>query len=216
MVRLVYEKGVQHLISAMPKILSNYNDAKLIVAGKGGMLDDLRGQVDAMGLSSKVYFTGYLNAKQVQKMYKCADVAVFPSTYEPFGIVALEAMLAGVPTVVSDVGGLNEIVEHRVDGMKSYAGNPNSLADSILELLLNPELCDKVTKQAKIKVKNEFNWAKIAQDTYFTYEKAICQTMAERQAKQILQERAKKAKKAKGTENEITNLLSFKQRQAFA
>lgn len=60
------------------------------------------------------------------------------------------------------------------------------------------------------------NWAKIAQDTYFTYEKAICQTMAERQAKQILQERAKKAKKAKGTESEITNLLSFKQRQAFA
>ena len=214
--RLVYEKGVQHLISAMPKILDGYHDAKLIIAGKGGMLDELKAQVDAMGLGEKVYFTGYLNAKQVSKMYKCADVSVFPSTYEPFGIVALEAMLAGVPTVVSDVGGLNEIVEHRVDGMKSYAGNPNSLADSILELLLNPELCDKVTKQAKIKVKNEFNWAKIAQDTYFTYEKAICQTMAERQAKQILQERAKKAKKAKGTENEITNLLSFKQRQAFA
>ena len=125
-------------------------------------------------------------------------------------------MLAGVPTVVSDVGGLNEIVEHGVDGMKSYAGNPNSLADSILALLLNPELCDKVTKQAKLKVKNEYNWAKIAQDTYFTYEKAICQTMAERQANQMLQEKAKKTKKAKGTENEITNLLSFKKRQAYA
>ena len=95
-------------------------------------------------------------------MYKCADVSVFPSTYEPFGIVALEAMLAGVPTVVSDVGGLNEIVEHKVDGMKSYAGNPNSLADSILELLLNPELCNNITKQAKIKVKNEYNWTKIS------------------------------------------------------
>ena len=214
--RLVYEKGVQHLISAMPKILENYHDAKLIIAGKGGMLDELKAQAENMGLASKVYFTGYLNSKQVQKMYKCADVSVFPSTYEPFGIVALEAMLAGVPTVVSDVGGLNEIVEHGVDGMKSYAGNPNSLADSILALLLNPELCDKVTKQAKIKVKNEYNWAKIAQDTYFTYEKAICQTMAERQANQLLQERAKKAKKAKGTENEITNILSFKKRQAYA
>ena len=214
--RLVYEKGVQHLISAMPKILAGYNDAKLIIAGKGGMLDELKAQVETMGLGQKVYFTGYLNAKQVSKMYKCADVSVFPSTYEPFGIVALEAMLAGVPTVVSDVGGLNEIVEHKVDGMKSYAGNSNSLADSILELLLNPELCDRITKQAKIKVKNEYNWAKIAQDTYFTYEKAICQTMAERQANQILQERVQKAKKAKGTENEITNLLSFKKRQAYA
>lgn len=210
--RLVYEKGVQHLISAMPKILSGYHDAKLIIAGKGGMLDQLKEQVNAMGLGNKVYFTGYLNAKQVSKMYKCADVSVFPSTYEPFGIVALEAMLAGVPTVVSDVGGLNEIVEHRVDGMKSYAGNPNSLADSILELLLNPELCDKVTKKAKQKVKNEYNWAKIAQDTYFTYEKAICKTMAERQKEQMVQEKAKKEKK----ESEITSLLSFKKRQAFA
>ena len=196
----------------MPKILENYHDAKLVIAGKGGMMDELKAQVNAMGLGEKVYFTGYLNAKQVSKMYKCADVSVFPSTYEPFGIVALEAMLAGVPTVVSDVGGLNEIVEHRVDGMKSYAGNANSLADSILELLLNPELCDKVTKKAKQKVKNEYNWAKIAQDTYFTYEKAICKTMAERQKEQIVQEKARKEKK----ESEITNLLSFKKRQAFA
>ena len=208
--RLVYEKGVQHLISAMPKILEGYHDAKLVIAGRGGMTDQLKAQVDAMGLSNKVYFTGYLNAKQVSKMYKCADISVFPSTYEPFGIVALEAMLAGVPTVVSDVGGLNEIVEHRVDGMKSYAGNANSIADSILELLLNPELCDKVTKKAKQKVKNEYNWAKIAQDTYFTYEKAICKTVAERQKEQLVQAKAKKEK------GEITNLLSFKKRQAFA
>ena len=208
--RLVYEKGVQHLISAMPKILEGYHDAKLVIAGRGGMTEALQAQVEAMGLSNKVCFSGYLNAKQVSKMYKCADVSVFPSTYEPFGIVALEAMLAGVPTVVSDVGGLNEIVEHRVDGMKSYAGNPNSLADSILELLLNPELCNKITKKAKQKVKDQYNWAKIAQDTYFTYEKAICKTMAEKQKDQIAQEQAKKEK------GDITNLLSFKKRQAFA
>ena len=215
--RLVYEKGVQHLISAMPKILENYHDAKLVIAGKGGMLDELKAQVEAMGLGQKVYFTGYLNAKQVSKMYKCADISVFPSTYEPFGIVALEAMLAGVPTVVSDVGGLNEIVEHGVDGMKSYAGNPNSLADSILALLFNPQLCDSIAKKARAKVKNEYSWAKIAQDTHFIYQKAICQTMAERQAHQIAQENAKKEKKIKSVETEITNLISFnKKRQAYA
>ena len=87
----------------------NDNDAKLIIAGKGGMIDELKAQVDFLGLGNKVYFTGYLNSKQVQKMYKCADISVFPSTYEPFGIVALEAMLAGTPVVVSDIGGLNEI-----------------------------------------------------------------------------------------------------------
>ncbi len=215
--RLVYEKGVQHLISAMPKILDNYHDAKLVIAGKGGMLDELKAQVESMGLSQKVYFTGYLNAKQVAKMYKCADISVFPSTYEPFGIVALEAMLAGVPTVVSDVGGLNEIVEHGVDGMKSYAGNPNSLADSILALLFDHQLCDNIVKKAKAKVKNEYNWTKIAQDTHFIYQKAICQTMAERQANQIAQEKARKSKRIKHAETEITNLISFnKKRQAYA
>ena len=214
--RLVYEKGIQHLIAAMPKILSRYHDSKLIVAGKGGMLDELKAQVRNLNIENKVYFTGYLDSKQVCKMYKAADVSVFPSTYEPFGIVALEAMLAGVPTVVSDVGGLNEIVEHRVNGMKSYAGNPNSIADSILELLFNPQLCNNVVKQAKLKVKNEYNWTKIAQDTHFVYQKAICETMAERQAKQIAQEKAKKTKKAKNTEAEITSLLRFKKRQAYA
>ena len=214
--RLVYEKGVQHLISAMPKILNGYNDAKLVIAGKGGMMDELKAQAEALGLGNKVYFTGYLNAKQVQKMYKCADIAVFPGTYEPFGIVALEAMLAGVPTVVSDVGGLNEIVEHGVTGMKSYAGNSNSIADSILALLYDHALAATVSKNAKAKVKELYNWNKIAQDTHFVYQKAICQTMAEKQANQIAQESAQKAKKAKNTDTEITNLLSFKKKHAYA
>ena len=214
--RLVYEKGVQHLIAAMPKILSNYNDAKLIIAGRGGMMDELRAEASNLGLNDKIYFTGYLNSKQVQKMYKCADVAVFPSTYEPFGIVALEAMLAGVPTVVSDVGGLDEIVTHGVDGMKSYAGNANSIADSVTALLYDHQLATNVSKKAKQKVKDQFNWEKIAQDTHFTYEKAICQTMAERQAKQMLQEKAKKTEKAENSQKEITNLLSFKKRHAYA
>ncbi len=214
--RLVYEKGVQHLISAMPKILENYHDSKLVIAGKGGMIDELRAQANSMGLNDKVYFTGYLDSKKVQKMYKCADVSVFPSTYEPFGIVALESMLAGVPTVVSDTGGLGEIIEHGVDGMKSYAGNPNSIADSVLALLYDHQLADNVSKKARQKVKENFNWEKIAQDTHFTYEKAICQTVAERQAEQMLQEKAKKAQKAENTQKEITNLLSFKKKHAYA
>jgi len=214
--RLVFEKGVQHLISSMSKILEAYQDVKLVIAGKGGMFDELRAQTEYMGISDKVYFTGYLNGKDVQRMYKCADVAVFPSTYEPFGIVALEAMLAGVPTVVSDIGGLNEIVDHGVTGMKSYAGNSNSIADSILSLLYDQQLNAKVSKNAKAKVKELYSWNKIAQDTHFTYQKAICQTMAERQAKQIAQENADKTKKAKNTDAEITNLLAFKKKHAYA
>ena len=205
--RLVYEKGIQNLIAAMPKVLQHYHDSKLVICGKGGMIDELRHQANALGLGNKVYFAGYMNSKNVQKMYKCADVAVFPSTYEPFGIVALEGMLSGTPVVVSDIGGLNEIVDHGINGMKSYTGNPNSLADSILTLLFDPKLCETVTKNAISKVKKDYNWQKIAQDTHFTYQKAIAETMAERHAKQAAQEQAQKQlKKSK----DFSNLLPFR------
>jgi len=213
--RLVYEKGIQNLIAAMPKILNRYHDAKLVIAGKGGMIEELRQQVHALGIDNKVYFAGYMKGKDVQKMYKAADISVFPSTYEPFGIVALEAMLAENPIVVSDIGGLNEIVQHRENGMKTYAGNPNSIADSVLELLFDHQLCSNIVKKAKNKVRNEYNWNKIAQDTHFTYQKAICETMAERQRLQNEQEKVKKAKKLPG-ETELTNLLTFRKRQAYA
>jgi len=211
--RMVYEKGVQHLIAAMPKILEYYHDAKLVIVGKGGMIDDLRAQVHSLGIDQKVYFAGFLNSRKVP-IYQCADVAVFPSTYEPFGIVALESMLAGVPTVVSDVGGLGEIVNHGVNGMKSYAGNANSIADSVLSLLYNPELCANITKKARQEVRDNYSWAKIAQDTHFIYQKAICETMAEKQRKELQQAKAGKVRKSK---NEISKLIPFSRKnQAYA
>ncbi len=171
--RIVNEKGIQHLICALPKILEHYNDAKLVIAGKGPMFDELQDLAYRVGVAHRVYFVGFLQGNDVQKMYKNADVAVFPSTYEPFGIVALESMLAGVPTVVSDIGGLNEIVSHRVDGMKSYAGNANSIADSVLELLYNQELANQITKNASRKVKELFNWNRIAEMSVDVYTETI-------------------------------------------
>ena len=100
--------------------------------------------------------------------------------------------------------------------MKTYCGNPNSIADAILELLYDHKLCAEITKKAKNKVRNEYNWSKISQDTHFAYQKAICQSMAEKQKREIEQERARKTKKAKNTEKEITNLLDFKKRHAYA
>ena len=214
--RLVYEKGIQNLIGAMPKILNNYHDAKLVICGKGGMMDELKQETGSLSIENKVYLAEYCDSKQVQKMYKCADIAVFPSTYEPFGIVALEAMLAGVPTVVSDVGGLNEIVEHGVDGMKSYAGNSNSIADSVLTLLFDAKLCSAVSKNAVKKVKETYSWNKIAQDTHYVYEQAICQTEAQKQAEKLEQEKAEKTKRSQNPAKELTNLLTFRKRNAYA
>ena len=214
--RLVYEKGIQNLIAAMPKVLDRYHDSKLIICGKGGMIDELRQQVKYLGIDNKIYFAGYCDSKKMQKMYKCADVAVFPSTYEPFGIVAIESMLSGTPTIVSDVGGLNEIIEHGVTGMKSYAGNANSIADSVLALLFDSKLCANISQNAIKKVKENYNWSKITDSTYYVYQLAIGKTVQEKEEAMKLQLSANKTGKVKTIQKEIGNLLAFRKRNAYA
>ena len=202
----------------MPKILSNYNDAKLVIVGKGGMIDELKQITVNLGIQDKVYFTGYMAGNDVQKMYKVSDVAVFPSTYEPFGIVALEAMLGGTPTVVSDIGGLNEIVKHGETGLKSYAGNANSIADSVTQLLYDYDLSEKITKNAKLEVVQNFNWTKIAEDTRKLYEKAI---ISKKERMEVLNKKQEDSKKIiteeeinqKEEETTITKLLNFNERK---
>ncbi len=171
--RFVNEKGVHVLIDSVPKVLQYYNGAKFIIAGKGPQLEHLKAKANYMGVSHKVYFTGYIKDEELLKIYKCANVAVFPSFYEPFGIVALEGMVANVPVVVSDTGGLSGIVEHGVDGMKSYTGNANSLADSILEILHNPEKAEKMKENALKKVHSIYNWKVITDKTIEVYKGII-------------------------------------------
>lgn len=171
--RLVNEKGAHILLDAMQKILVYYHNVKLVIAGKGPQLDFLKEKAHVMGIFHKVYFTGYISDDNLNRLYKCVDVAVFPSLYEPFGIVALEGMMANVPVVVSDVGGLGEIVDHGVDGMKSYAGNANSLADSILEILFNPDKADEMKKKALEKIKTAYNWEVISAKTQQAYKEVM-------------------------------------------
>jgi len=174
--RLVQEKGVQVIIDAMPKIISKYNDVKIVIAGKGPQMDYLRHKAYEMGVAHKIYFTGYLDDDNLKKLYKCADVAVFPSLYEPFGIVALEGMVANVPIVVTDTCGLGEIVEHGIDGMKAFTGNANSLADCIIELLYNPSFAEKIKANALKKAKTQYNWEKISNETLQVYKEVLQQT----------------------------------------
>lgn len=174
--RLVNEKGAHILLDAIPKVLHHYNDVKFVIAGKGPQLDYLRSKAMAMNICQTVYFTGYLSDEDLNKLYKCADIAVFPSLYEPFGIVALEGMVANVPVVVSDTGGMGEIIYHGVDGMKAYTGNANSLADSILEILFNPDRAEEMKKRAFEKVSSIYNWDVISRQTASVYEEIITES----------------------------------------
>ena len=167
--RLVYEKGVHVLVNAIPRVLDKVN-AKFIIVGNGYMKEQLSGIVKNMGFAHKVMFTGFIDDDTLRKLQKCADVSVVPSLFEPFGIVALEAMAARSPVVVSDTGGLSEIVDHDMTGVKVYPDNPESLAWGITKVLLNDAYANLISTNAFQKIQEKYNWDKIAQQTETIYE----------------------------------------------
>jgi glycosyltransferase involved in cell wall biosynthesis len=167
--RLVYEKGIHVLINAVPKILEKVN-AKFIIVGSGYMKEQLLNIVRSMGLEHKVLFEGFLDEQTLLKLQKCADVSVVPSLFEPFGIVALEAMAAKSPVVASDTGGLSEIIEHDVTGVKVYPNNPDSLAWGITKVLLDENYRKRIRENAYKRVQEKYDWEKIAQQTKRIYE----------------------------------------------
>jgi len=170
--RLVYEKGVHVLVNSVPKVLTKTN-AKFIIVGNGYMRDQLANVVKGMGLAHKVLFTGFVDDETLRKLQICADVSVVPSLFEPFGIVALEAMAAKSPVVVSDTGGLSEIVNHDVDGVKVYTDNPDSLAWGITRALTDEAYANKLRTNAYKKVLEKYNWNKIAEQTKSIYETVL-------------------------------------------
>ena len=173
--RLVQEKGVHVLLEAIPRILAAEPKTKFVIAGKGPVLDSLRSQARQSGIAHHVYFTGYINDRSRNALYQAASVAVFPSLYEPFGIVALEGMAAHVPVVVSDTGGLGDIVEHEVDGLKCYPDNAISLADQVIALLADEVFAQKLAGRAMQKVKNQFLWQEIAGQTRNIYHQVLAE-----------------------------------------
>jgi len=167
--RLVYEKGIHVLVDAIPKVLEKVN-AKFVIVGNGYMKEHLSGLLDRMGLAHKTFFTGFVDCETLRSLQKSADVCVAPSLFEPFGIVALEAMAAKSPLVVSDTGGLSEIVEHDVTGVKVYPDNTDSLAWGITRVLLDENYANRLKNNAYRKVQENYNWDKISQRTKTVYE----------------------------------------------
>ncbi len=176
--RGTHEKGAHILIGALPRVRAQYHDAKLIIVG-GGNKDHLIRQALDMGVGRHVYFTGFVPDDTLLRIYKIIDIACFPSLYEPFGIVALEAMAASVPVVVSDAGGLKEVVQHDVSGTITYAGSSESLAWGITRLLKDPGHAQWMAGNALKRVREIFNWDRIATQTHQTYERVwseFCQS----------------------------------------
>jgi glycogen synthase len=180
--RMVPEKGVQVMIRAIPEILPAWNHVRFVIVG-GGNRSHLEQLAAELNVTDRIFFTGYVDDDTLLKLYKVADVAVYPSLYEPFGIVALEAMAAGVPVVVSDVGGFREVVDHGVTGLTAWTDNPDSLAWAILYLLKNPFSAKMMANNAYKKATEQFDWPSIARMTDSVYERVWAEYMASDWAK---------------------------------
>lgn len=167
--RLVREKGVHLLLEALARIGWEFPEAKLLIAGKGPQADELKGMAERLGIAKKVRFLGFVSDEQRNELFRMADVAVFPSLYEPFGIVALEAMAHGTPLLVADTGGLREIVRHGENGAMMYTGDVESLANQLRWLLGAPDVRRQLAQRALEDVRIKYDWADLARQTSEQY-----------------------------------------------
>jgi len=176
--RLVGEKGSHLIVDAAPGVLAAAPRAKIVVAGRGPLLETLERRVAGMGLGDRFYFTGFIPDAERDLLYRVADAAVFPSLYEPFGIVALEAMAARTPVVVSKVGGLAEVVEHNETGIHVHPDDPASLAWGIAHTLNHPDWSRARADNAYRRLGERFDWDGIAARTRDVYERVAAERRA--------------------------------------
>jgi len=173
--RLVYEKGHHILIKAMPRVLSAFPTAKLVLAGKGPLADHLHALAQDMGVADSIYFLGYITDAERNKFFAVADCAVFPSLYEPFGIVALEAMSLNCPVVASSVGGLAEVVRHNYTGTLVYPDDVDSVAWGITRALSEPDGVSAFAATAHKMVATKYSWDLAAVETRGVYQRVIAE-----------------------------------------
>lgn len=169
--RMVHEKGVHLIIQAMPKILEKYPSVRLLVAGKNG--EKYQPLASEHGVADRVEFLGYITDAERNTLYQIVDAAIFPSLYEPFGIVALEAMAAGANVIVSDVGGLREVVENGQNGLTVLPNDPDSIVWAVDQLFKDPVSAQRRCDLARRQVETLYNWHVIARHTLDVYRQII-------------------------------------------
>jgi len=167
--RLVYEKGFQLALDALPGVIERVENVRFLVAGSGTHEGELKAQAEQLGLSRHGMFLGWIGDDVLHSLYRIADLCVVPSIYEPFGLVALEAMASGCPCIVADTGGLREVVPsgERV-GLRFNGGDAEHLGVMIERLLIDLELRDRLVMEASEHVLR-FDWDDIAQRTRGIY-----------------------------------------------
>jgi glycosyltransferase involved in cell wall biosynthesis len=155
--RLEIRKGVDILLAAIKEFIKLHTsryDYLFVFAGKDCMeLHKYLSSEDTHIFKGRVLFTGEVSLIDRERLYSAADVVIFPSRYESFGLVPLEAFVYGKPVIGSNVGAIPEVVEHNQSGLLFKDGNPNALADCIDRLLGDPQLYRRLAEGARQRVR---------------------------------------------------------------
>lgn len=174
--RLTWVKGVTNLVQAMPMVLEEYPNTKLVVLGKGEQQNDIVETANRLGISDKVACRfEFVPENERILHYAASDVCIFPSTYEPFGIVSLEAMSMEKPIVVGAqgvVGFREQVVAFGPDqnGVHMNGGNPSDIAWGLKEVLCDSDRARKWGENGRKRVLQYFTWRKAAEQTLKIYE----------------------------------------------
>ena len=171
--RLVYEKGFHLALDALPGLIRRVGKVRFLIAGSGTAEAELKAQAERLGLMEHGTFIGWTGDDVLHSLYRIADLCLVPSIYEPFGLVALEAMASGCPTIVADTGGLREVVPRgRKVGLRFRADSVRSLERMAQQLLTDDELRDRLVAEASEHVLR-FDWADVARQTVAVYERLV-------------------------------------------
>jgi glycogen(starch) synthase len=170
--RLVYEKGFQIALDALPHVIRRAGRVRFLVAGSGTHETELRKQAVRLRLMRHGRFEGWIGDDVLHSLYRIADLCVVPSIYEPFGLVALEAMASGCACIVADTGGLREVVPNSDVGLRFRSRDPRALAVMMQRVLTDDELRDRLVAEASAHVLR-FDWGDIAEQTAQVYSELV-------------------------------------------
>jgi D-inositol-3-phosphate glycosyltransferase len=174
-------KGIETLVRAVGQSqLRGHKNLKLIIGGgsRPGQSDGIEREriekiVDELGMRDITTFPGRLSDDILPAYYTAADVCVVPSHYEPFGLVAIEAMACSTPVVASDVGGLQFTVVSEQTGLLAPPKDEAAFAQAIDRILSNPEWRNQLGQQARVRVEDMFSWDGVARQLSDLYTKLL-------------------------------------------
>lgn len=176
--RISYGKGLLELIQCAKNICRLREDVDFVLAGDGPLMKELKDNVLNSGLEDRIKLIGRVNRKDIVELYRNATLFAFPSYYEGLPGSLLEAMSCELPIVATKVPGNIELIEHSVNGILVPVKDSNALSESILMLLEDSNICEKLGKQARETIIKSFTWDAISDKILNCYESAISKEQA--------------------------------------